>query len=298
MTPEVPTERHRIARFGQRFAALFGLALALSSPVPTSAQGNVAVAMAPAPRASAPARAAGKPPSEQGVRWRDLKTPQQAALKPLERDWPGLDGPQKQKWLQLVARFPKMSAPEQERIQARMADWVKLTPQERGQARLNFEEARQLPSQDRQARWDAYQALPAEQKRQLAARAAPSSVPVAGSTAVTDQARRTGTVEARPDRPDKAARDAALAKSNIVPNPAFANRPRPVSPTLVRAGPGATTTVISKRSTPPSHQQTGLPKIAATSEFVDQNTLLPQRGPQGVPLHSEAASGPPRSPRQ
>ena len=294
MTPEAPTERHRIARIGHKFTALVGLALAMSSPVLTAAQGNVAIALAPAPRASAPARAADKPPSEQGVRWRDLKTPQQAALKPLERDWPGLDGPQKQKWLQLVARFPKMSPPEQQRVQARMADWAKLTPQERGQARLNFEEARQLPSQDRQARWDAYQALPAEQKRQLAARAGPPSAPVAA----TDQTRKSGTADVRPDRPDKAARDAALAKSNIVPNPAFANRPRPVSPTLVRAGPGATTTVISKRSTPPSHQQTGLPKIAATPEFVDQNTLLPQRGPQGVPLHSEAASGPSRSQRQ
>ena len=298
MPPAVPTGWHRIARCGHRLAALAGLALALSSPFPTAAQGNGAVAMAPAPRASAPSRVVGKPPSEQGARWRDLKPPQQAALKPLERDWPGMDGPQKQKWLQLAVRFPKMSTPEQERVQARMADWAKLTPQERGQARLNFEEARQFPGQDRQARWDAYQALPAEQKRQLAARAAPAPAAVAAPVVAVDPARKSGTADGRPDRPDKAARDAALAKSNIVPNPAFANRPRPVSPTLVRASPGATTTVISKRSTPPSHQQTGLPKIAATPEFVDQKTLLPQRGPQGVPFRSGGASGAPHSPPQ
>lgn len=288
----------RLAVLSLGLVAAFALSLPLQSLAQGAASGAAMVgASAPSSRAPATGRIGGKAAVEQGIRWRDLKAAQQASLKPLEQDWSGIDTPRKQKWLQLAARFPKMSAPEQERVQARMADWAKLTPQDRGQTRLNFQEARQLPSQDRQARWDAYQALPAEQKRQLAARAAPASAPVAGSVAATDTARKPGAADARPDRPDKAARDAALAKSNIVPNPAFANRPRPVSPTVVRASPGATTTVISKRSTPPSHQQTGLPKIAATPEFVDRNTLLPQRGPQGVPLHSEAASGPPRSQR-
>ena len=305
----MPAATAHCAAAGCRLAVL-SLALvailALSLPLQSLAQGafsaNSGAAMpgasTPSPRAPATLRVNGKPGVEQGVRWRDLKAAQQAALKPLEHDWSDIDTPQKQKWLQLVARFPKMSASEQERVQARMAGWAKLTPKERGQTRLNFEEARQLPSLDRQARWDAYQALPAEQKRQLAARAAPATAPVAGSVAATDTARKPGTADARADRPDKAARDAALAKSNIVPNPAFANRPGSVSPTVVRAGPGATTTSISKRATPPSHQQTGLPKIAATPEFVDRNTLLPQRGPQGVPFHSKAASGPPRSQRQ
>ena len=302
MTPAAAAHR---AAAGCGLAVLaLGLvtAVALSLPLQSVAQGGASGAAAsgsaaPLVRTPTTLRNGSKPAVEQGIRWRDLKTAQQAALKPLEQDWSGIDTPQKQKWLQLVARFPKMSAPERERVQARMAGWAKLTPQERGQTRLNFEEARQLPSQDRQARWDAYQALPAEQKRQLAARAAPASTPVAASLTATDTARKPGTADARADRPDKAARDAALAKSNIVPNPAFANRPGSVSPTVVRAGPGATTTSISKRATPPSHQQTGLPKIAATPEFVDRNTLLPQRGPQGVPLRAEAASAPLRSPR-
>lgn len=300
MTPAAAAHR---AVSGYRFAApTLGLvaALAFSVPLLSIAQGApsgaaMAGASAPSSRGPTPVRLGGKAAAEQGIRWRDLKASQQASLKPLEQDWSGIDTPQKQKWLQLVARFPKMSAPEQERVQARMAGWAKLTPQERGQTRLNFQEASQLPGQDRQARWDAYQALPAEQKRQLAARAAPASAPVSASVAATDTARKHGTADVRTDRPDKATRDAALAKSNIVPNPAFASRPGSVSPTVVRAGPGATTTSISKRATPPSHQQTGLPKIAATPEFVDRNTLLPQRGPQGVPHHSETAPGPPRS---
>lgn len=303
MTPFAAAHRACAARrlLFTAMGLVTGLALLLPLRSPAQATPSAVATGAsssPASQMSAPSRSGGKPAVEQGIRWHDLKAAQQASLKPLEQDWSAIDAPRKQKWLQLVARFPKMSAPEQERVRARMADWAKLSPQERGQTRLNFQEARQLPNQDRQASWDAYQALPAEQKRQLAARAAPASAPAAGSVAApgaaADIARKPGSVDARPDRGDKAARDAALAKSNIVPNPAFANRPGAVSPTVVRASPGATTTSISKRATPPSHQQTGLPKIAATPEFVDRNTLLPQRGPQGVPLRVEPASGPQR----
>ena len=51
---------------------------------------------------------------------------------------------------------------------------------------------------------------------------------------------------------------------------------------MIQAGPGATTTMVSKLPTPPPHQQIGLPKIAASPGFVDRATLLPQRGPQGA----------------
>ena len=57
-------------------------------------------------------------------------------------------------------------------MQDRMSDWAKLTPTERGQARLRYQEAKQVPPSDRRSRWDAYQALPPEQKDELAARAA------------------------------------------------------------------------------------------------------------------------------
>lgn len=303
MTLLATADRTRAACGVHRLAALLGIALALTLPIGSAAQGNASgAASAPLPQASVSSRGATKPAAEQGTRWRDLKPFQQAALKPLEQDWPGIDASHKQKWLQLATRFPKMSAPEQARVQARMADWAKLSPQERGQARLNFQEATQLPSQDRRAQWDAYQALPPEQKRQLAARAAPASgaasAAVAGAVSAPNIARKPGAGELHPDRTDKAARDAALTKSNIVPNPALANRPSTVSPTIVRASPGATTTAISKRPMPPSHQQTGLPKIAATPEFVNRDTLLPKRGPQGAAIHPDAAPDPQRTRRQ
>ena len=292
MTPTAIREWMRAGHGVPHLTAMLGLILALMPPLGAVAQG-IWRSPASAPHAATPSPASAKAPTEQGVRWRDLKAAQQASLKPLEQDWAGIDSARKQKWLQLATRFPKMSVSEQARVQARMTDWAKLTPLERGQARLNFQEVAQLPAQDRQARWDAYQALSPEQKRQLAARAAPGAL---ASTA--DVTRRPIAAETRPDRADKAARDPVQVKSNIVPNPALANRPKAVSPTIVRASPGATTTMISKRPMPPSHQQAGLPKIAATPEFVDKATLLPQRGPQGAAAHPEAVPGIDRTQRQ
>lgn len=221
---------------------------------------------------------------EQGARWAELKPAQRSALIPLERDWAAIDAPQKQKWIELSARFPAMTQGEQGRIQARMAEWAKLTPTQRGQARMQFQEAKKVPAPDRQARWDAYQALPIEQKQQLAAKANVTAAPEAPakSTAATT-------------RHPKSGRELGQAKSNVVPNPAFAAAPVPITPTVVQARPGVTTTPISKRPSPPSHQQAGLPKIAATPEFVDQETLLPKRGPQGAatrPGHNSPPAAP------
>jgi len=258
--------RPRFAALSDSFRRVFvgatslALVFALLHALAANAAGPNTPAAKPVPKATA----------EEGVRWQELKPPQQAVLKPLERDWSGIGSPQKQKWLELSERFPRMSPDEQSRVQARMADWAKMTPQERGQARLNYQEAKQLPLQDRQARWESYQALTPEQKRQLAARAAPASAPVAARA------------NARAETPQ--------AKSNIVPNPAFAVPPRQVAPTVTRAGPGATTTLMSKRPTPPSHQQTGQPKIAATPEFVNKATLQPKRGPQAAATRSAKAS--------
>lgn len=268
VTPRVnlalPARRLRLLAFA---ACVLGLVAAL----PSHAQGPGA--SRPVPRTA-----------EQGARWSELKPAEQAALKPLEREWSDIDGRSKQKWLELSARFPKLTPAEQARVQERMSAWTRLTPKERTEARMHFQDAKQVPSQDRQARWKAYEALSPEQKQQLAARAAPPSDPARKGSG--PGARNDG----KSDKLDKGARDAApQAKSNIVPNPAFASPPKAVAPTVVQARPGATTTLITKRPTPPRHQQTGMPKIAATPEFVNQATLLPQRGPQGAATRSAIA---------
>ena len=226
-------------------------------------------------QASSPLQVKQAATAERGIRWQDLTSVQRAQLQSLERDWSGIDTRQKQKWLELSTRMPSMPTDERQRIQARMADWAKLTPDQRGQARLRFQEAKQLPVQDRQDRWDAYQSLSAEQKKQLAARA----LPAASSASTADLSRKSSNTNSRTD---KWARDVPQPKSNIVPNPAFAVSPKMVAPAVVQARPGATTTLITRLPAPPLHEHTGMPKIAATPEFVNKATLLPKRGPQAA----------------
>lgn len=206
--------------------------------------------------------------------WSELSQAQRGALAPLQQQWPGIDPAQRAKWLEIAGRFPRMPAEEQARVQGRMAEWARLTPTERGRARATFQETKQLPAQDRQARWEAYKALPAEEQKALAQRNALTS----------DKPRPKSTGDA--------------AKLNIVGNPSLQAPPaRPVAPTVVQARPGATTTLVTRQAQPPAHQQPGMPKITATQGFVDRDTLLPKRGAQGAAMRvGSAASAPSTKP--
>ena len=220
--------------------------------------------------AALPAVAAGAGATEQGPRWASLPKGQQAALAPLQRDWASIDAQRKQKWLEVAGRFPSMAPAERQRVQERMAEWARMTPVERTRARLQFQESRQFSPEDRQSRWEAYQALPDDERKALAQRAKPA-------------AKAASSVDAR-------ASDAS-GKRNIVA-PTRQAAVKPVGPTVVQAKPGATTSLMSTRAAPPAHQQPGLPKIAATEGFVNPNTLLPRRGPQGAAVSAAAASEP------
>jgi hypothetical protein len=207
-----------------------------------------------------------------GPAWSTLTPAQQHALSPLQRDWNSIDAPRRRKWIEISERFGGLPPAEQARVQSRMAEWAKLTPKERAEARLNFKEAQQVAPQDRKSQWEAYKALPPDQRKQLAERAEQKAPgPKAGR-------------EADGDAPE--------AKSSIVPNTAYAARPKAVAPTVAQAQPGATTNLISKRPTPPAHQQTGLPKIATAPGLVDSTTLLPKRGPQAAATRAVPASAP------
>jgi hypothetical protein len=216
--------------------------------------------------------------SEEAPKWQALTPAQQSALAPLQSEWPQIDAARKRKWIEVAARFPKMSPDEQQRVQVRMAEWTRLSPEERGRARIQFQEARQLPAGDRQERWEAYQALPEDERRALAERAA---APAAATRPAQPEARTAG----------------SGAKSNVVSATSVATpSPRPVAPTVVQAKPGATTNLVSKPATPPVHHQAGLPKITATQGFVDPATLLPKRGPQGAGVVSAPPATPPAAP--
>lgn len=198
------------------------------------------------------------------IAWNKLNPAQRSVLAPLERDWKAISPGQQQKWAEVANRFPAMPAEDRNRVQQRLTDWSRLTAQERASARLNFQEVRQLSPQERQQQWEAYRALPADQRRALAEQ--------------SDGARMTAP---RPEPRSAAGGSNANAKSSVIRLPA-ATVPQPVGPTVVQRGAGATTNLVSKPVTPPLHQQAGLPKVAATPGFVDSKTLLPKRGAQGA----------------
>jgi hypothetical protein len=199
--------------------------------------------------------------------WAQLSPVQQQALAPLQADWDGLETDRRAKWLEVASRFPTLNAAERQRLHSRMAEWVRLSPNERRSARLQFQEARRVSPEDRQAAWKAYQALPEEERQRLAQRSKPAA-PRAG--APTPAAKATPT---------------AQPKVNVVqapsPVPAAASV-RSVAPSTRQARPGATTSPITQPALPPAAIQHGLPKIATTPSFVDPSTLLPRRGPQGA----------------
>lgn len=258
----------------RRAASVVCAAFALAAAAAALAQTPV---QAPVPR---PPFTTAAPRAEAGVRWQGLTPVQRQALAPLEREWPSIDAPRKQKWLVIADRYPTLPAQERSRITERMTEWARLTPVERGEVRLRYQEARQVPAPARSERWQEYQKLPPDAKQQLAARAAASA-----PTSVRPEA-APGAKSAFP------ARDATQAKANVVPNPALAQRPRQVAPTVVQATPGATTRLITRPVTPPAHQESGMPKIAATPEFVNRSTLLPRRGPQAAVANSPPSAQP------
>lgn len=135
----------------------------------------------PAKTASGAARASKSPTSPL---WSELTAPQQQALAPLSAVWPSISEAQKRKWLVISQSWGGLPAPEQAKLHSRMTEWVALSPQQRAQARLNFARTKQLSPDDKKAKWEEYQALPPEQKRQLAAGAASAAKPPATATAV------------------------------------------------------------------------------------------------------------------
>jgi hypothetical protein len=120
-----------------------------------------------------------------GLAWSDLSAAQQRALAPLAGSWSGMTDGHKRKWIAQAANHASLSEAEQAKQHERMTDWAALSPAQRAQARLNFARTKALPADEKKAKWDAYQALSAEERRSLAAQgrekprgAAPATRPV------------------------------------------------------------------------------------------------------------------------
>ncbi len=242
-----------------------------------------------APRAGAGTTATAMDTSPE---WRELSAPQKQVLKPLEALWHEMDDTRREKWVNVANRFGSLSPAERQRVQERMTEWAKLRPQERGEARLRFQQARQMSPEVRQQKWAAYQALPQETRVDLSRQAQRKAKPVFLADGVQ------GPREARqlfaPKRRPLPTEPVSAQKSNLVPNAAAGPSVNPtiVRPAAIKAGNGATTTLLGQqRPTPPAHQQTGMPKIAASKTFVDPVTLLPRKGAQSAAMASLPSTG-------
>lgn len=217
--------------------------------------------------------------------WSSLSANQRRVLQPLAAQWPTMEETNRERWVNVANRFGSLSPVEQQRMQERMTQWSKLPPQERGEARLRFQQTRQLTPEERQQKWASYQALSPQERGDLAQQARRKQQPVLLSDNMPGP-REQSQLAAKRRRDNDSAK-----KSNWVPNPAQTGPgPVAVSPSSIKAGRGATTTLVSQRPAPPLHQQTGLPKIAATKGFVDPVTLLPRKGAQGAAITAVPAS--------
>ena len=237
---------------------------------------SVAVAAQPAVAVPSTTPVQAKPEAG-GPRWAELSPAHRKVLAPLAGDWNGLDARSKERWMDVAGRYPKMAPDEQQRANQRMGEWAHMTVAERTQARMNFQETRNLSKEEREARWKAYQALPDDQKRELAAKraAAPASAASANVAVV------------RRHMPPPL--DTVQPKNNVV-GPAAPLRTAAGSAPAPAQRPGVTTTLMTRRATPPAHQHDGAPKIAAGPNSVDRTTLLPKH--TTVAATSPAASAP------
>lgn len=169
--PQLPVVRAAV--LAGMFMLMAPAAMAQATPAPPSPG-----AAAPLPKTST--RANVLPPARGGPSWETLAPAQQTALAPLASIWNGISDAHKRKWLALAQNFSKLSTEEQGRLHSRMVDWASLSPAQRARARLNFAQVPSMSAAQKQAQWEAYQALPPEQKKALAAQAptlAPGTAP-------------------------------------------------------------------------------------------------------------------------
>lgn len=154
--------------------AVLGLAGAITDPA--------AAQTLPTSPAALPAAQAltGKPtvaPSVGGPGWTELSAVERDILNPLAASWNALNPGHKSKWRQMAKSYPSLPTEEQTKMQSRMKEWVALSPQQRAQARFNFaktkELSKELTPEEKIAKWQAYQALSEEERRNLAAKAPP-----------------------------------------------------------------------------------------------------------------------------
>src|SRR3989344_369661 len=110
--------------------------------------------------------------------WSQLSASQRKALAPLASQWASLAPSSRVKWVEVARRLNQLAPPEQARVQGGMAGGTALPSDQRGEARLRYQQSRQLPAGQRQEKWQAYHAMFHEEKQDLGRQAQRRSKPV------------------------------------------------------------------------------------------------------------------------
>jgi hypothetical protein len=213
-------------------------ASAQQAPAPAPAPVPVNTAPAPAPAKAPPtAKAPATKPHDKPL-WANLSHPQQVALEPLAAEWNRMEGIRKQKWLEIANRFSSMTPDEQARVHERMRDWIKMTPEERRVVRENYTRTKKIDPDQKSQKWEQYQQLPEEQKKELAAQAASARAKKQIANLPTQAQSKVKTVAPikRSPAPAPAAcapgtvKNTAAATPPCVPAPGAGPAPAPVPP--------------------------------------------------------------------
>ena len=146
--------------------ALAFVATALAQPAPTQQTSQPAAAKP----AAKPAAKAAQAPKKIRPAWAELTPEQQEVLAALKPEWDKLDRDRRLKWIGIAKRYPAMQPEQQARVQRRMEAWVKLTSEQRRQARENYKRIAKVPHErrgDLRQQWAEYQALTPQEREGL-----------------------------------------------------------------------------------------------------------------------------------
>lgn len=102
--------------------------------------------------------------------WAQLSDDQRKILSALGGEWDMLRPWQRAKMLDIARDYPKMDAEKQLRVQRRLTSWSRMTPYERENARIRYQQFHSL-SPDKRAelrqKWAEHQKLPETEREKL-----------------------------------------------------------------------------------------------------------------------------------
>ena len=187
------------------------------------------------PRSAASAPSVSKATSSKPT-WAELTPMQQHTLKPLASSWVTLTEAHKRKWLEVSKNYPSLPPEGQATMHSRMNEWVALSSEQRAEARLNFaktkELSKQLTAEEKKAKWETYQALSAEEKQKLVAKAPPRPTGAAPSVKPV-AAQKLATLPARSVKPEAT----GVPKSAVTPAAVAARPPDDAVPAVASTPP-------------------------------------------------------------